>query len=198
MTTTLKRIFSDKTFLFTFALALLSLIFGTVRASDIDLKTILALLSLIILISIFEILGILKYFASFIIDKCQNLRQVALVVLLLSFFGSMFFTNDVPILTLVPIVFNIDRKVKLPKIGLISLMTIYANLGSAITPISNPQNLYLVSYYHLKILEFFKLSLPLGLVSLLTLFLCALLFSKRAVSQIENKVFSIKNEIYTC
>ena len=55
MTTTLKRIFSDKTFLFTFALALLSLIFGTVRASDIDLKTILALLSLIILISIFEI-----------------------------------------------------------------------------------------------------------------------------------------------
>lgn len=38
----------------------------------------------------------------------------------------VFFTNDVAILTLVPIVFNIDRKVKLPKIGLISLMTIYA------------------------------------------------------------------------
>ncbi|WP_242327543.1 SLC13 family permease [Lactococcus lactis] len=192
MTTTLKRIFSDKTFLFTFALALLSLIFGTVRDPDIDLKTILALLSLIILISIFEILGILKYFAAFIIDKCQNLRQVALVVLLLSFFGSMFFTNDVAILTLVPIVFNIDRKVKLPKIGLISLMTIYANLGSAITPIGNPQNLYLVSYYHLKLLDFFKLSIPLGLVSLLTLFLCALLFSKKTVKQLKNKAFSIK------
>ncbi|KEY62190.1 SLC13 family permease [Lactococcus cremoris] len=194
MASTLKRIFSDKTFLFTFVLALISLIFGTVRASDIDLKTILALLSLIILISIFEILGILKYFAAFIIEKCQNLRQVALVVLLLSFFGSMFFTNDVAILTLVPIVFNIDRKVKLPKIGLISLMTIYANLGSAITPIGNPQNLYLVSYYHLKLLDFFKLSLPLGLVSLLTLFLCALLFSKKAVSQLENKAFSIKKQ----
>lgn len=94
-----------------------------------------------------------------------------MVILLFSFFGAMLFTNDVAILTLIPIVFNIRRQVKLPTIGLVSLMTVYANLGSAMTPFGNPQNLYLVSYFHLDILAFLKLSLPIGLISLATLFI---------------------------
>ncbi|MCJ7968623.1 MAG: carboxylate transporter [Lactococcus lactis] len=139
----------------------------------------MALLSLIILISIFEILGILKYFAAFIIDKCQNLRQVALVVLLLSFFGSMFFTNDVAILTLVPIVFNIDRKVKLPKIGLISLMTIYANLGSAITPIGNPQKFVFGLLLSFKTFRLFQTILTFRIGQLIDfIFMCLIIFKE--------------------
>lgn len=188
----IKRIFTDKTFLFTAILALLSLSFGTVKTSDIDVKTLMALLSLIILISIFEVLGILKFFAGFIIEKCKNLRQIVLVVLLLSFFGSMFFTNDVAILTLIPIIFNINRKVKLPIISLISLTTIYANLGSAITPFGNPQNLYLVSFYHLKLFDFFMHSLPIGFISLLTLFFSSFFYSKVLISQLSQERFTIK------
>jgi len=63
----------------------------------------------------------------------------------------MFFTNDVAILTLVPIFFKISQQLALKKIVPISLLTIYANLGSALTPFGNPQNLYLVSYYHLSL-----------------------------------------------
>lgn len=106
----------------------------------------------------------------------------------------MFFTNDVAILTLVPIILNIDRKIKLQKILLISLVTIYANLGSAMMPMGNPQNLYLVSYYHLNLFEFFKLALPIGSVSLLTLLLCSYLFSKKEIPQLQKEKLFIERK----
>lgn len=59
-----------------------------------------------------------------------------------SFFSSMLLTNDVAILTLVPL-----------------YLTIAANLGSAVTPFGNPQNIYLVANYHLSLLSFFSIDL---------------------------------------
>ncbi|MFZ2576511.1 MAG: SLC13 family permease [Lactococcus hircilactis] len=182
MVNTLKRIGSDKTFLVTFLLAVLSLMFGTVKVSDIDIKTVLALLSLIITVSIYENLNLLKHVADLIIEKCGTMRSMVFVILLFSFFGSMLFTNDVAILTLVPILFSIDQKIKIPKISIISLTTIYANLGSALTPIGNPQNLYLVSHYHLSLLKFFQMSLPIGCLSLISLVLCPFFSQKRALN----------------
>ena len=191
MTLTLKRIFSDKTLLVTLFMSLLALIFGTVKPSDIDMKTILTLLSLIIVISIYEHLTILNHVANLIIEKCNTTRGIILVIFLFSFFGSMFFTNDVAILTLVPIVFNISKKIKIPKIAVISLMTIYANLGSSITPFGNPQNIYLVSFFHLSIVDFLSLSLPIGLVSFLTLLLCLFFFPNDKISQLKSRELAV-------
>lgn len=178
MIANLKRISRDKTFLVTLVLAILALSLGTVHLRDIDLKTLLALFSLMVTIAIYEKLHLLRYIANIIIEKCQSVRAIAMVVLLFSFLGAMLFTNDVAILTLIPIVFNIRKQVKLPTIGVVSLMTVYANLGNAMTPFGNPQNLYLVSYFHLDILAFLKLSLPIGLISLATLFIILFGFCK--------------------
>ena len=115
-----------------------------------------------------------------------------MVVLLFSFLGAMLFTNDVAILTLIPIVFNIRKQVKLPTIGVVSLMTVYANLGSAMTPFGNPQNLYLVSYFHLDILAFLKLSLPIGLISLATLFIILFGFSKAKIGAVKTPHIDVK------
>ena len=185
MVANLHRIIRDKTFLVTLFLAVLALSLGTVHLSDIDLKTILALLSLMVTIAIYEKLHLLRYIANIIIEKRQSIRAIVMVILLFSFFGAMLFTNDVAILTLIPIVFNIRKQVKLPTIGVVSLMTVYANLGSAMTPFGNPQNLYLVSYFHLDILAFLKLSLPIGLISLATLFIVLFGFSKAKIGVVK-------------
>lgn len=176
-----KKIIADKIFLVTGGLAILALLFGTVSPSDIDLKTIVSLLSLIIMVSIYEQLGILTYIANLMIAKCATTRMLTLVILLFSFIGSMIFTNDVAILTLVPIIFKITKKVNIPKIPVISLMTVYANLGSAITPKGNPQDIYLASFYHLNFLSFMSLSLPIGLISLISVFICLLFFPKTKI-----------------
>ena len=120
MTIFLKKIIADKIFLVTGGLAILALLFGSVSPSDIDLKTIVSLLSLIIMVSIYEQLGILTYIANLMIAKCASIRMLTLVILLFSFIGSMIFTNDVAILTLVPIIFKISKKVSIPKIPVIS------------------------------------------------------------------------------
>jgi Na+/H+ antiporter NhaD/arsenite permease-like protein len=52
--------------------------------------------------------------------------------------------------------------------------TIAANLGSMATPVGNPQNLYLYAFYNLSIGEFFSVTLPLTLVSLVALTLASL------------------------
>ena len=51
MISNIKRIFTDKTFLVTLVLAILALSLGTIHLADIDLKTILALLTLMITIA---------------------------------------------------------------------------------------------------------------------------------------------------
>lgn len=87
MISNIERIFTDKTFLVTLVLAILALSLGTIHLADIDLKTILALLTLMITIAIHEKLHLLRYMANVIIEKCQSIRAIVMVILLFSFSG---------------------------------------------------------------------------------------------------------------
>ena len=60
------------------------------------------------------------------------------------------------------------------------------------TPFGNPQNLYLVSYFHLDILAFLKLSLPIGLISLATLFIILFGFSKAKIAAVKTPHIDVK------
>ena len=88
---------------------------------------------------------------------------------LMAFFMSMFLTNDVSLVTLVPFAimvlepFGDNRKLMFTLI----IMTVAANLGSMLTPIGNPQNLYLYEHYKISLGDFFLLMLPYSLFSLL-------------------------------
>ena len=82
MISNIERIFTDKTFLVTLVLAILALSLGTIHLADIDLKTILALLTLMITIAIYEKLHLLRYMANVIIEKCQSIRAIVMVILL--------------------------------------------------------------------------------------------------------------------
>ena len=86
----------------------------------------------------------------------------------------MFITNDVSLLTFVPFTFvvlsrlgaDVRRALLIP---VVCMQTIAANLGSMLTPIGNPQNLYLYGKSGMSIGGFVLLMLPYTLVSLLLL-----------------------------
>lgn len=94
----------------------------------------------------------------------------------LCFFFSMVITNDVALLTFVPFTLLL-----LADAGAFALMwtvvleTIAANLGSMMTPIGNPQNLYLYMSRGLALGDFVQTLLPYALVSYILLALGTLL-----------------------
>lgn len=94
----------------------------------------------------------------------------------LPFFCSMVITNDVSLITFVPfalIVLHMAGQDWLV-VPLVVLQTVAANLGSMLTPMGNPQNLYLYTKSGLSFGEFVLLVLPYAAVSALCLALLIL------------------------
>lgn len=81
----------------------------------------------------------------------------------------MIVTNDVALITFVPLTLIIGKKANIKPLKIIVFQTIAANLGSALTPMGNPQNLFIYSYFNINSIEFFKITLPLVLLSLVVL-----------------------------
>ena len=161
-------------------MAIIVIVIGKAQWQDIDLHTLLALGSLMLLVSAYEAEGILSALAGWLLQRMRSKRQVVGVILLLAFFGAMIFTNDVMILTLVPLFMMMAKSIQMPIMTPIILLTIFANLGSAVTPFGNPQNLYLATYYHLTLGKFLQLSVPLGGISLILLGVCLMFFDRKA------------------
>ena len=113
----------------------------------IDFRTLAILFSLMIVIKAFQSQNFLDFIAARLLRLCKTRRALYFLLTYLVFFSSMFVTNDVALLTFVPITLLIFRRIELPALHIVVLETLAANLGSCITPMGNPQNLYLFSYY---------------------------------------------------
>lgn len=126
----------------------------------------------------FTELGLFRRMSRLLTRKVSGVRMVSAVLIFLCFFSSMFITNDVALLTFVPLTISILQQAS-PKqvIPVVVLQTIAANLGSMMTPVGNPQNLFLYARYEMGLGEFFSAMIPLGLVSLVML--CAGVFFLR-------------------
>ncbi|MBS7577447.1 MULTISPECIES: SLC13 family permease [unclassified Enterococcus] len=174
----LKRIFHDRILIITFIIVLFLGFFKLPKMADIDLKTIISLLNLLFCVKIMENKGYLNFLAYKISKGIHSSRQLTFKFAILSFFCSMLVTNDIAILTLIPIFLVIANLHQMKKIYPITLITIAANLGSAVTPFGNPQNLYLYNHFDVSLREFFAASAILGSVSLLLLLLFTLFAEK--------------------
>ncbi|MBO4533630.1 MAG: citrate transporter [Treponema sp.] len=135
----------------------------------IDFRTLAILFSLMIVIKAFQSQNFLNVIAARLLRLCKTQRSLYFLMTLLVFFSSMFVTNDVALLTFVPITILIFTRVGLPCLKLVVLETLAANLGSCITPMGNPQNLYLFSYYGFSAGEFFALTARIAVPSLFIL-----------------------------
>lgn len=146
----------DIVFTISLVLALISCFLYAPKLQYIDFKVLASLFNLMIVVKAFEKLKLLDMFAISILNKCGNSRRVSLVLIMLCFFSSMLITNDVALLTFVPLALIIGKKSDIPMAKTIIFQTLAANIGSSLTPMGNPQNLFIFSHYGLTAAQFFS------------------------------------------
>ena len=144
-----------------------------------DYRTLALLYCLMTVVAGLRQAGLFAHLAHSLCENVKNVRMIGLVLVLLCFFSAMLITNDVALLTFVPFAVVVlgmaDRKKDL--IHIVVLQTVAANLGSMLTPVGNPQNLYLYSYYDFSFGAFLRLTLPVWLFSLFLVSLACLVLS---------------------
>lgn len=105
-----------------------------------------------------------------------NLRSLFLMLLCITFLGSMLIANDMALITFLPLgYFALCATGKETYMAyLFILQNISANLGGMLTPFGNPQNLYLYSYFNIPTGKFCAVMLPPFLLAIALLALACL------------------------
>ena len=129
-------------------LAVVSMFFvppGPAYVAYIDWDTLALLFSLMAVVKGFQSEGFFEYIGSGLLKRTRSTRSMAAVLVFLPFFCSTVITNDVSLITFVPFAVSVLRMARQEALAvpLIILQTLAANLGSMLTPMGNPQNLYL-------------------------------------------------------
>lgn len=110
-------------------------------------------------------LGNVKFFTIFarkLVLVSGNLRGLFLMLVVITFIGSMIIANDMALITFLPLGYfalSVGKKEKYMAY-LFILQNISANLGGMLTPFGNPQNLYLYSYFEIPTMEFVSIMFP--------------------------------------
>ena len=168
----IKRI--DKVLCIAWILALISAFFvkpDKIYFSYIDFRSLGILWGLMVIIQGLKENSVFERIAIALLAKVKNGFELAFVLVFMCFVGSMLITNDVALITFVPLAIMILSSCKREDmmIPVIVLQTIAANLGSMLTPIGNPQNLYLYGVTGMTISSFILTMLPYSLLSALLL-----------------------------
>lgn len=134
----------------------------------IDVRVLALLFCLMLLVKGFQKVGLLDLMIVKMFGRVSSARSMCRTLILLCFFLSMIMTNDVALITFVPFAILALKRCGQEKltIRVVVLQTIAANLGSMLTPIGNPQNLYLFSISGMPAGEFFRTMLPIAALSL--------------------------------
>ena len=140
----------------------------------IDYRTLILLFCLMSVMAGLRKIKLFDRVASTLVSRCTNEGQLIILLVVVVFFTSMIITNDVALLTFVPFTISV-LNILHPNvknrwmITLIVMETISANLGSMLTPVGNPQNLYLYNVSGMSIGEFLLIMLPYSALSLVML-----------------------------
>ncbi|VTU17372.1 SLC13 family permease [Variovorax sp. PBL-E5] len=109
----------------------------------IDWQTLGALAGLLAITQGVEQSGMLQAAAQRLLARATHLRGLALMLTASAALLSALVTNDVSLFLLVPLTRVLAAQAHLPLGRLVVLEALAVNAGSALTPIGNPQNLYL-------------------------------------------------------
>lgn len=131
-----------------------------------------------------------------------NLRTLFVLLIVITFIGSMIIANDMALITFLPLGYFALSVAKQEKYMayLFVLQNISANLGGMLTPFGNPQNLYLYSYFNIPTGEFCLIMLPAFLIAV-TLLLIACIPVKSVKFTLNEKFpekLNIKKTVLYC
>ena len=178
-------------------LAILSSFISIPKLSYIDFKVLILLFNLMVVVAAFKELKVLDSIAIGLLKKCNTYTSISLALVFITFISSMIVTNDVALITFVPLSIVIARKANINVLKIVIFQTLAANLGSSFTPMGNPQNLFIYSFYNLSPIDFFKITFPI--VILAVLFLVLLVFKDKKMNlslDLEDVKIDNKRDVY--
>lgn len=178
-------------------LAILSSFISIPKMSYIDFNVLILLFNLMVVVAAFKELKVLDSIAIGLLKKCNTYTSISLALVFITFISSMIVTNDVALITFVPLSIVIVRKANINVLKIVIFQTLAANLGSSFTPMGNPQNLFIYSFYNLSPIDFFKITLPI--VILAVLFLVLLVFKDKKMNlslDLEDVKIDNKRDVY--
>lgn len=135
--------------------------------SYIDGDTLALLFSLMAVMRGLQQAGFFVHTANRLLRRTATTRSLLYTLVFLPFVCSMVVTNDVALLTFVPFGLVVLRMAGQERLAVpqVVLQTVAANLGSMLTPMGNPQNLYLYTKSGMGFGELCALMLPYVLIS---------------------------------
>lgn len=158
--------------------------------SYINFSTLILLFCLMAAVAGFNNTGIFVKISSFLTSKCHSARLLTFILMNVCFFSSMLITNDVALITFVPVTTALFSSAGINKknnlIFAVIIETAAANLGSMMTPIGNPQNIFICSNYQLYPSDFIKIMLPYGIISYIILSAMTFLIKNEKIEPIKN------------
>ena len=178
-------------------LAILSSFISIPKLSYIDFKVLILLFNLMVVVAAFKELKVLDSIAIGLLKKCNTYTSISLALVFITFISSLIVTNDVALIPFVPLSIVIARKANINVLKIVIFQTLAANLGSSFTPMGNPQNLFIYSFYNLSPIDFFKITLPI--VILAVLFLVLLVFKDKKMNlslDLEDVKIDNKRDVY--
>ena len=124
-------------------------------ASYVDWRTLALLFSLMAVVTGLRFMGVMRLLGSWAVSRASSVRALAFALVALTFVSSMAVTNDVALITFVPLALVVLAEAGESRFtaSVVVLMTMSANLGSMLLPVGNPQNLFL---YRVSGMDFFQ------------------------------------------
>lgn len=182
-----KFIKSEAVLIIAFTAAVVSMLFvppDTGYAEYIDFPVIIMLFCLMGVVAAFRNAGVFSAITRRLLSRTSSSRMIAFILTNLCFFSSMLVTNDVALITFIPLTVGISvhSQSKSFLIRTTVIETAAANLGSMMTPIGNPQNLFLYEHFNLSASDFITVTLPIGILSYILLCASVLLVKKEKIS----------------
>ena len=141
-----------------------------------DVKTLTCLFCVLAVVCALKNINFFYMLARKVVQYFKTTRLSILVLVYITFIGSMLIANDMALLTFLPLgylVLTTTHKEKYMAFTFI-MQNIAANLGGMLTPFGNPKNLYLYSFFNIPTDEFMSIMFPPFIVSILLITICCL------------------------
>ena len=154
-----------------------------------DVKTLTCLFCVLAVVCALKNIGFFYTLARKIVRFCRDIRISILVLVYITFIGSMLIANDMALLTFLPLgyfVLSATNKKKYMAFTFI-MQNIAANLGGMLTPFGNPQNLYLYTKFEIPTLEFMGIMAPPFVLAVLMITVCCFIFVKPEVMRVSDE-----------
>ena len=158
-----------------------------------DFKTLSCLFCVLAVVCALRNIRFFYTLAKAIVRNFRTASGAILVLVYITFLGSMLIANDMALLTFLPLgyfILHTTGKEKYMAFAFI-MQNIAANLGGMLTPFGNPQNLYLYSKFNIPDAEFVSIMFPPFCVAIVLITSACLIFVKNEPLTISERAASL-------